>query len=645
MADIKRTLSELLIDYADNSIGAITPSKLRNGFKSVFGSTDVYTITSGATYNATADNVVIMYSYAFSQGYILLPAVSATDTSGYTYSNKEYVISNISQFNANIIDLKNYSTILTLGPGDYAYVAADTSAWNVVSKFITSGFIKNDGSNAMTGQLNVPSISANYIQINTATSFTSGFTPSAGTISWNSDDKTMNIGLENSSVLQVGQEEILYAVNKTGSTITNGQIVKVTGSSGNIVVISLGQATSAVQSPSVFAIATQSISNNQSGYFTRYGLIRDINTSSWNEGDLLWLSTSAGMLTNVQPGKAYTQVPVAIVTRKHAVVGTIMAAPQWIPRISSLAGVEITSAVNGNGLVYVSATNTWQNYGNMYAYDDVATKFYQKEGKWDSTTTTVSANSATWCAGGVSDGKVKVTSGDSNPDYLSTKIQAASGSPIIVSVSGDTLILDAIESDISDPLIRTINLMSENGTMSFTGSCYSDVYSAGEWEVGTSQNTTDAYYRVTTDGRGTVSKVRVFVSILNGQDLGVSANGYFGAIRIGLFDTNGNCKGQTAWTRGISATGTLTLDLTPSSGQNLTIERNTEYWIGICARGMDLISYNKASTAFTTDNSLRYSITIRSSSNNASWSSNFWNSSGGGFVQNKVAIALMTATS
>src|SRR5574343_1503921 len=111
MADIKRTLSELLIDYADNSIGAITPSKLRNGFKSVFGSTDVYTITSGATYNATADNVVIMYSYAFSQGYILLPAVSATDTSGYTYSNKEYVISNISQFNANIIDLKNSLTI------------------------------------------------------------------------------------------------------------------------------------------------------------------------------------------------------------------------------------------------------------------------------------------------------------------------------------------------------------------------------------------------------------------------------------------------------------------------------------------------------------------------------------------------------
>jgi hypothetical protein len=268
-----------------------------------------------------------------------------------------------------------------------------------VSKFITSGFIKNDGSNAMTGQLNVPSISANYIQINTAASFTSGFTPSAGTISWNSDDKTMNIGLENGSILQLGQEEILYAVNQTGSTINNGQIVKVTGSQGNRVVVSLGQATTSAQSPSVFAIATQSVSNNQSGYFTRFGLIRDINTDSWNEGDLLWLSTSAGMLTNVQPGKAYTQVPVAIVTRKHAVVGTIMAVPQWIPRLKSLGDVEsYTSATEGNYLAFNNGL--WRPRGNFYQFEDIAGKFYTdvepNSANWNSTYTTVHDLSASW---------------------------------------------------------------------------------------------------------------------------------------------------------------------------------------------------------------------------------------------------------
>lgn len=294
----------------------------------------------------------------------------------------------------------------------------------------------------MTGQLNVPSVSANYIQINTATSFTSGFTPSAGTISWNSDDKTINLGLENGSVLQVGQEEILYAVNQTGVTITNGQVVKVTGSSGNRIVVSLGQATTSAQGQPFFAMATQTIANNGSGYFTRYGLVREINTAAWNEGDLLWLSTSAGMLTNVQPGKAYTQVPFAIVTRKHAVVGTVIVSPVTVPRLQSLAGVEITSAINGNSLVYVSATGTWQNYGNVYGWEDAAQKFYNKEYIWDSTTTTVSANSATWGAGGVSDGKVKVTSGDTTADYLGTKLIAGTGMTISVGTSAATFTVD-----------------------------------------------------------------------------------------------------------------------------------------------------------------------------------------------------------
>lgn len=293
----------------------------------------------------------------------------------------------------------------------------------------------------MTGGLNVPNVSANYIQINTATSFTSGFTPSAGTVSWNSDDKTVNIGLEGGSVLQVGEEELLYAVNQSGITITNGQVVKVTGSQGNRVVVSLAQATTSAQGQPFFAIATQSIANNQSGYFTRFGLVRDINTAAFNEGDLLWLSTSAGILTNVQPSKAYTQVPFAIVTRAHATVGTIMISPTVIPRLQSLAGIEITSAVNGNSLVYVSATDTWQNYGNAYGWEDSTIKFYQKEDIWDSTTTTVSANSASWGGGGVSDGKVKVTSGDT-ADYLGTKLIAGTGMTISVGTSAVTFTVD-----------------------------------------------------------------------------------------------------------------------------------------------------------------------------------------------------------
>lgn len=260
---------------------------------------------------------------------------------------------------------------------------------------------------------------------------------------------------------------------------------------------------------------------------------------------------------------------------------------------------------------------------------------------------TYDADTETWVPGTGGGGgdtyTVKVNFGDTTPGFLGDKIVAASGSPLTVTVVGDTLVLDAIEEDISDPLLKTTALMAENGVIEYTGSCYSSTYADGAWATGTSQNTTDTYYRVTTDGRGTITKVKVYVSSLNGADLGIG-EGYYGAIRIGLFTTAGVLKGQTAWTRGITTTGTLTLDMTAESGQDLTIERNTEYWIGIVARGMVLVSYNKAATAFQTTDNLRYSVTIRSASNNANWSPNFWNSTGGGFVQNKVTIALMGAT-
>lgn len=247
--------------------------------------------------------------------------------------------------------------------------------------------------------------------------------------------------------------------------------------------------------------------------------------------------------------------------------------------------------------------------------------------------------------GGADTYTVKVDADDTTPSYLGDKIAAAAGSPLTVNVVGDTLILDAIESDITDPLIQTIGLMNENGTMGFTGNAFSSVYADGEWATGFGQNTSDAYYKVSTIGRGTINKVKFFVNSYNDVDLGIAPTGNYGAIRIGLFTLDGVCKGMTAWTRGMQTLGTNTLTMTPCEGQNLTLERNGEYWIGIVARGMQLISYNKAASGFDPGtNALRYAVSIRSSSGGADWSPNFWNSTGGGFIQVKVPCVFMAST-
>ena len=100
-----------------------------------------------------------------------------------------------------------------------------------------------------------------------------GVTPVEGQLSWNELDKTLNVGLSGGSVLQLGQEEVVHAVNQTGRTIANGEVVYVSGSQGNRVVVQFAQATTQPTSQVFIAVATQSIANNQMGYFTRFGLV------------------------------------------------------------------------------------------------------------------------------------------------------------------------------------------------------------------------------------------------------------------------------------------------------------------------------------------------------------------------------------
>ena len=241
---------------------------------------------------------------------------------------------------------------------------------------------------------------------------------------------------------------------------------------------------------------------------------------------------------------------------------------------------------------------------------------------------------------GVGTGEVKVTSAGV-AGYLANKLTVAPGSPLTATVSGDTLVLDFLENNVADPLIRTLDLLAENGTCELTGSCWSSEGSieGGNWG-GLEQNTTDSFYKIVPLSRGTVAKAAVYIAQVIGTDT-YYGSGNYGAIRLGLFAADGTLKGQTAWTRGISAIGRLTLDLTAAEGQNLTIERNTQYWVGIIGRGLTLLSNNKSSSSANLS-SLRYSVQIRTSSSGASWGA--FTTNGSGFVQKNIMIAQMSAT-
>lgn len=145
-----------------------------------------------------------------------------------------------------------------------------------------------------------------------------------GKLVYNSTDECLEFfNNEDDVALQIGQEEWIMVRNDTGSTIVNGAPVYISGSSGGIPRISLADA-DAEATAIVVGVATMSIPNNTIGYVTRAGKVRGLNTSSWAAGDRLYLSATAGTLTNVAPSAPTLVLPVAVVLVSNATTGVIL---------------------------------------------------------------------------------------------------------------------------------------------------------------------------------------------------------------------------------------------------------------------------------------------------------------------------------
>jgi hypothetical protein len=125
----------------------------------------------------------------------------------------------------------------------------------------------------------------------------------------------------NETVLQIGQEMVLRARNSTGSTILNGAVVRVSGATGNRPNILLAQADTVANCTGVIGLVTHDIENNSDGFVTIFGTVRGLDTSFFDEGDVIYLSDSvAGQLTATIPT---IPIQIGIMTRSHVAEGTI----------------------------------------------------------------------------------------------------------------------------------------------------------------------------------------------------------------------------------------------------------------------------------------------------------------------------------
>jgi UDP-3-O-[3-hydroxymyristoyl] glucosamine N-acyltransferase len=167
-----------------------------------------------------------------------------------------------------------------------------------------------------------------------------------GRLYWDDNVKTVSIDMQGSDVrLQLGQEQHVYAKNTSGVVINNGDAVRIKGAAGTNIEIEkaiseIRPFTLPTEQDAILGVATEQIPDNQSGYVTTFGQVRDVNTFGFSEGDILYLSnTTSGSYDNIKPPAPYFPARVGIVEVVNATTGIILVRPSEPTFFTDIAGV------------------------------------------------------------------------------------------------------------------------------------------------------------------------------------------------------------------------------------------------------------------------------------------------------------------
>ena len=186
-----------------------------------------------------------------------------------------------------------------------------------------------------------------------------------GSLYWDSADGIQTLSLVmagGNATQQIGMEQ--YYRVKASSAITNGQVVMFTGTVGASGALQGAPATglTAATASYVMGVATQDIAYNGWGYITAFGLVRQIDTSAFTDGAILYYNPSvAGGLTTTVPSAPNAKVQVCAVV--HAASnGSLFIRPSFGGILGQYEGdVNIASPLNGQLLIRDQTSGKWVN--------------------------------------------------------------------------------------------------------------------------------------------------------------------------------------------------------------------------------------------------------------------------------------------
>lgn len=191
-------------------------------------------------------------------------------------------------------------------------------------------------------------------------------TPSEpGILVWDTSYNALLLGLTSNVAVPLGQSVYKRIHNNTGSTITKGSVVYVTGAHGeSLITVSLADASSELTAATTIGIAAEDIANSIDGFIIIQGYLRGINTNALGgvSGDLLWLSETAGEMTTTRPTQPAHGVHLGwLVKKAGGGAGSIYVRITNGQELYEIHDVLITSPANNDVLTWESATSLWKN--------------------------------------------------------------------------------------------------------------------------------------------------------------------------------------------------------------------------------------------------------------------------------------------
>lgn len=302
------------ISYNRGTVGALRMQLLPRGFYpfptfDTLGTIWVDSANTRGLYYHNGTSRIRMASIPYVDSVALSIEAGSVDSSIYTtvtrladslHGLRDYVDSNNTIIYSNIATLQSDVVVLDSALG--VAFGAISELYDTLPNYVPYTGATTDVN------IGTHNILPNSVRLSTSPT---GTLTNVGQLYFDATNLTPAIPLNANVTLQIGQEEHIRARNNTGVQINDGQVVYINDAQGNNPTIALANSDS-VNTSEVIGVATENIADNGTGFVTTFGVVNGFNTSSFASGDVLYLNTVSGQLSNTIPTPPHNVVKVGI---------------------------------------------------------------------------------------------------------------------------------------------------------------------------------------------------------------------------------------------------------------------------------------------------------------------------------------------